>query len=138
MAAPRVRLVRTMWGVLDFTKPEPHTWEPLFQRLQKEKFTAIEAAVGPFDCFASNQRLAKELMQKYDIECIRQVHTCGYPISSRHVADHVRSFRELASEAKNLGAIFINAHSGWDGWSTAEGKINLSSRRARTPVNLEL
>ncbi len=30
MSTVTVKLLRTMWGVLDFAKPEPATWEPLF------------------------------------------------------------------------------------------------------------
>lgn len=121
----QLRLTRTMWGIFDFARPEPHNWEPTFRRLKEEKFGAIECCVGPFDCFQSNQALALELLKKYNLDCIRQVHTCGYPIQSRKVEDHINSFKEMVFESKKLGAFMVNSHSGYDGWSLKEGKTRL-------------
>jgi len=116
----QLKLVRTMWGIFDFQKPEPYLWDLTFKKLKEEGYEAIEFAVGPLNCFGSNKALFEELRKKYGFEVIGQIHTCGYPITTRKVEDHIKSFRELIKEAKSWGATFINSHSGSDTWSIAE------------------
>ena len=41
-------------------------------------------------------------------------------MTSRKVEDHIESFKILVQEAKQIGAIFINSHSGCDSWSVDE------------------
>jgi len=94
---PKMKLVRTMWGILDGDKSEEYTWEPLFKRLHEEGYSAIEACVGPFFPWNSNVKLWQSLRKKYDLEWIAQVHTCGYPVSSRIVKDHIESFRKYGN-----------------------------------------
>lgn len=110
-----------MWGVLDSSKPAdllPSTWEGVFARLQREGFQAIEASVNPqMALFQGKEQEAKDLLGKYGLSFVGQVHTCSYPVQSRKVADHVKSFREQMQLAKNMGAVFVNSHSGCDSWS---------------------
>jgi len=116
----KLKLLRTMWGVLDFAKPEEYSWEPLFKRLKEEGYAGIEIPFGPFFPFQSNPKLAKELLQKYNLEVVGQVHTCSYPISSYKVSDHLDFFKTQVSAAKEWGVVFVNSHSGIDAWSFEE------------------
>lgn len=34
---------------------------------------------------------------KHGFEFVGQIHTCGYPVASRKVKDHVESFRQLGT-----------------------------------------
>ena len=43
-------------------------------------------------------------------------------MSSRSVQEHLNSFKQLITEAKAAGAIFVNSHSGCDSWSIDEGR----------------
>ena len=49
-----------------------------------------------------------------------QIHTCGYPVGSRSVEDHVLSFRERVLEARDYGAVLVNSHTGCDAWPLAD------------------
>jgi hypothetical protein len=73
--------------------------------------------VGPFNVFSSNKKLAKELLAKHGLVSVCQIHTCGYPIGSFAVEDHLASFRALAEEAQEMGAVLVNVHTGVDAWS---------------------
>jgi hypothetical protein len=92
-------------------------WDSLFKRLHDEGYAGIETPIGPFFPFQSNIELFLSLRNKYNLEWICQVHTCGYPLSSRLVADHVNSLRQFVRQAKLLNATRINCHSGADSWS---------------------
>jgi len=113
----RLKLVRTMWGVLDFTKPDPSSWRDLFVKLTSEGFQGIESPIGPLNPFSSNKTLFEQLREEFHFEWIAQIHTCNYPVCSRKVEDHLQSFRELVKEAKQWNPTFINSHSGSDCWS---------------------
>jgi len=116
----KLKLTRTLWGILDFNTIEPWTWEPLFQKLKGEGYQAIETSVGPFWPFAGHDDTFKTLMAKYGFDFVGQLHTCDYPVSSRKVEDHLTSYRNYVERAKALGAVFVNAHSGSDSWSIDE------------------
>lgn len=113
-----ISLVRTTWGIPEFNSSS--TWDGVLARLQQLKYSAIEHCIGPFDCFQSDHALAQRLLTKHGLKSIGQLHTCGYPISSRRVADHVNSFSQLISLAKIAGVVFCNSHSGHDSWSLEE------------------
>lgn len=95
-----MKLVRTMWGILDGTPEEEPKWEPLFKRLHEEGYSAVESCVGPFFPWPSNIKLWQSLRKKYSLEWIAQVHTCGYPVGSRLVKDHIESFRKFGKKKK--------------------------------------
>jgi len=118
----KLKLTRTLWGILDHTQVEQErpTWDALFQKLKSEGYEAIETSVGPFWPFAGHDDEFKALMQKYKFDFVGQLHTCDYPVSSRKVADHLASYRQYVTRAKALGAVFCNAHSGSDTWSLEE------------------
>jgi sugar phosphate isomerase/epimerase len=113
-----------MWGILDASRPAdllPATWEGVFARLQTEGYSAIEAAVNPQFClFTGKEKEFNDVLKKYGLSLVGQVHTCSYPVRSRKVADHVRSFREQTQIAKDMGAVFVNSHSGCDSWTLEE------------------
>jgi len=117
MSLPQLRLIRTMWGILDFQKHDIASWEPLFVKLKGMGYAGIEYCVGPFNCFASDKEQAKRLLAKHGLVSVCQIHTCGYPIASFNVDAHVRSFLELSAEAVEMGAVLVNLHSGCDAWS---------------------
>jgi len=108
---------------LDATHKSEQLWDDIFKRLKGEGYAAIEAPVGPFNPFQGNQALFKQLMtETYKFDFIAQIHTCGYPLASHTVEDHVKSFEELVKMAIEWGATFVNAHSGSDTWSLAQSK----------------
>lgn len=113
----KIKLVRTMWGILDGTDPHPEQWEGVFQKIVSEGFEAIEFCAGPFNCFQADKARYHELVKKYNLTAIAQVHTCGYPIKTHKVEDHVNSFRDLVREAKQWDVCMVNAHSGTDTWT---------------------
>jgi len=121
MSQMNLLLIRTLWGILDNTQTQdPIHWERIFEKLKSEGYSGVETSVGPFFPFAGKEDILKSLLKKYDMSLVSQVHTCGYPVSSRKVEDHVASFRKYVREAKQLGAIFVNSHSGSDSWTMEE------------------
>jgi len=117
----KLKLVRSMWGVLE-PEPNPNSWSSLFDKLKMEGYSAIECPVGPYFGFRGYENLFKELLKKYGFEYVAQVHTCGYPVSSNKVEDHLSHFRQGLKDAKSLGAIFVNSHSGTDTWTFEQAK----------------
>eukprot|EP00026_Physarum_polycephalum_P013364 Phypoly_transcript_13757.p1 GENE.Phypoly_transcript_13757~~Phypoly_transcript_13757.p1 ORF type:complete len:311 (+),score=51.99 Phypoly_transcript_13757:93-1025(+) len=116
----QLKLIRALWGVLDAAHQTPASWEPLFEKLKGEGYQGLEFCVGPFNPFSSNKALFNELRAKYQFDFIAQIHTCGYPVASHKVEDHLESFKTLVQEAIDWGATFINAHSGSDTWTSAQ------------------
>lgn len=113
-----VSLVRTTWGIPEFSSPS--TWDSVLGRLRELQYEAVEHCIGPFDCFQSDRALANKLLTQHGLKSIGQLHTCGYPVSSRKVEDHVKSFSQLLELSKIAGVIFCNSHSGHDSWSLEE------------------
>eukprot|EP01060_Flectonema_neradi_P041545 TRINITY_DN989_c1_g1_i4.p1 TRINITY_DN989_c1_g1~~TRINITY_DN989_c1_g1_i4.p1 ORF type:complete len:334 (+),score=82.22 TRINITY_DN989_c1_g1_i4:130-1002(+) len=68
------------------------------------------------------------------LELVAQVHTSSHVdgvgadqkgmmyMTSWEVEDHLSSLKTLASEAKKIGAIAVNSHSGVDGWSIEQAR----------------
>lgn len=118
MATEPIALVRTTWGVTEFGSPA--TWDDVLGRLKGLHYAAIEHCIGPFDSFQADPALGRQLRTKHGLDAIGQLHTCGYPVASRRVEDHVKSFSQLVQLAKAAGVIFANSHSGHDSWSLEE------------------
>jgi len=119
----KLRIVRPMWGVLDNTIAEdrnPNKWEFVFSKLQSEGVWGIEFVIGPMNPFEGQMETFKILLKKYNLHVIGQLHTCSYPIHSRKLEDHIEWFRKYLREAKSWDAVFVNSHSGVDGWSFEE------------------
>jgi len=117
-----LRLTKTLWGVDDLAFPD--RWESLFQRIKDDGFQCLE---GSLLCFELNKidelgiKKFTELRKKHGLDFIAQVHTCGYPVSSRKVAAHVAHFRESVKRSKTLlEPSLINSHSGHDSWTLEE------------------
>jgi sugar phosphate isomerase/epimerase len=113
-------LVKSLWGV----NANPSNWDVLFNRIKAEGYEAIEC-VGVFS-YHNNPILFKQMLQKYSLSLVVQVHTSGgyfnqegeyVYCSSSNIDDHVKSFRLQVIDALEMGAIVINCHSGHDSWS---------------------
>ena len=118
-------LTRTTWGVLNASNPKdllPETWEALFVKLQQLKYGALEVSTNPsFALFAGKEDQSRQLREKYGLQLVGQVHSCGYPVpGSASVEDHLVSFATQARAAKNLGASLINSHSGYDAFTLSD------------------
>ena len=48
-------------------------------------------------------------------------------MTSRNLEDHIQSFRTMVAEAKELGAKFINSHSGCDCWTVEQAREYLTA-----------
>ncbi len=76
--------------------------------------------MGPFNAFGSEKALARQLLAKHGLVSVCQIHTCGYPIAAYDVDAHLASFRAMAAEAQEMGAVLVNSHTGLDAWSLAD------------------
>lgn len=126
--SPELKLAKTLWGV-----PEADSvaeWDGLFARIKAEGFDGVEAIALTWrkdkDRFTS-------LLAKHGLALICQIHTCGGDVdaksgvyqycTSNQLHDHLASFVRLASEAKSLGAVMINSHSGHDSWGAGDKAV---------------
>lgn len=101
-----MKIMKTLWGV-------PHT-PKLISGLPKV-YNGFEVATA-FADFDRTQFL-RELRENY-LSLITQVHTCGYPIKTTKVDDHVESFKKLVDSSINdWQTDLINVHSGVDSWT---------------------
>mmetsp|Transcript_9928 Transcript_9928/g.22569 ORF Transcript_9928/g.22569 Transcript_9928/m.22569 type:complete len:306 (-) Transcript_9928:192-1109(-) len=126
MAVPQLRLVKTLWGVDE--AEDPDKWDDLFSRIKREGFDGVES-----NRFIWNLDKTKwvELLRKHELIFVAQVHTSSRITDGREyeyrtsceVADHIASFATLTAEAAELGAKFINVHSGHDLWCSGPKAI---------------
>jgi hypothetical protein len=111
-----LKLVKSLWGVDDALRRD--RWPQLFARMQAEGYSAVE-------CNSSVWRIDpagfKALLCQHSLGFIAQIHTTGSAasepppyayMSSRSVEEHVCSLRALVAEAKEVGALLVNSHSG--------------------------
>eukprot|EP00052_Salpingoeca_macrocollata_P033841 m.9731 g.9731 ORF g.9731 m.9731 type:complete len:308 (-) comp5631_c1_seq1:51-974(-) len=119
--ASELKLMRTLWGVINPALEEskqPQVWEKAFARIAGEGYAGIEACVNtPLNIFLGQESTAKDLLKKYNLAMIGQIHTSGYPVASRKVEEHLASLEEQLVLAKKMDCIFVNSHSGSDSWS---------------------
>jgi len=131
---PTLRLAKTLWGVPE--ADDPDLWDELFARIKAEGFDGVEAITLTWrtdrDRFVS-------LLKKHGLQLICQIHTSGGDLdpatgyvycSSNKLHDHLASFVKLTAEAKALGAVLINSHSGHDSWAPATRRWPSSSTRS--------
>eukprot|EP00636_Phaeomonas_parva_P019048 CAMPEP_0118884500 /NCGR_PEP_ID=MMETSP1163-20130328/23317_1 /TAXON_ID=124430 /ORGANISM="Phaeomonas parva, Strain CCMP2877" /LENGTH=124 /DNA_ID=CAMNT_0006822295 /DNA_START=24 /DNA_END=395 /DNA_ORIENTATION=+ len=108
-AATRVELVRTLWGVEAFGDVDK--WPQLFQDLAAANYTAVETptwvvcGVGPtfavaHNCPEERKKAWRHALDVSGLQYVAQVHTCGYPIASGSVEDHLVSLQALLLHAK--------------------------------------
>ena len=124
-------LIRTTWGVPAFD--EPGGWKAWMQSLAAAGYAGVEAptwlvcGVPDFsafgcehECDAARAATFRAALDESGLYYIAQVHTCGYPIASGEVGDHVTSLEALARlAAGTLGAALANVHGGCDWWGDA-------------------
>ena len=124
-------LVRTTWGVPDFE--DPHRWNSWMMELVSGpvRYAGIEAPTWQVclgapafssrgiehGCNETRVALFGEALRSSGLFYVAQIHTCGVPIQSADVDDHVASLAAAATIAKRLGARYVNVHDGVDFWS---------------------
>lgn len=117
----KIHFVKSLWGVTEKQGNTPAQWSNLFRRIKEEGYQAIET---PVSVAQQDSKLFTSALQEHGLYYIAQIHTCNYSakghVVSRVVKDHLDSLQSLASAAKDLGAKFINSHSGHDSWSLDE------------------
>lgn len=127
--APTLSLAKSLWGVAE--AEDPGAWDGLFSRIKAEGFEAVEAITLTWRKDASR---FTQLLEKHGLQLICQIHTAGGDLDpvtggytycgSNKLHDHLASFVKLASEAKALGAVLINSHSGHDSWGSGEKAVS--------------
>jgi len=109
-----INTVRHLWGVEE--------WEVSFPKIKANGYTAVETCPGIFD--EATRASVGALCRKHGLKLVYQIHTDDYsqfPKRKKDVKDHLNRFKELLEDAKkNFGdlLLFVNSHSGYDGWTT--------------------
>lgn len=135
----QLKLAKTLWGVAE--AGEASSWDSLFSRIKAEGFDAVEAIPLTWRLDAP---LFKSLLAKHSLSLICQIHTSGEVggsgdyvyMGSNKVHDHLASFVKLTGEAKALGAVLINSHSGHDSWGSGDKAINFLKTALRVEAAL--
>jgi len=106
----KLRSVRQLWGI-----PE-ETFEIAFPKIKANGYFAVESPLGLFS--ESTKSKIINLAKQHDLRIVYQIHTTNPSgKKNKNINDHVASFRQQLREAKELGVVFCNSHSGYDGWS---------------------
>lgn len=120
-------LIKTLWGVPEMRHRE--NWNRIFAQIKADGFDGVECWVnGPFAVFGTNpddKLYFRELLMKYSMRLIVQIHTCSYPVRSAKLDDHIREFEQLARDAdswnsEHRAVMLINSHSGKDSFTHEE------------------
>jgi len=112
----QIQTVRHLWGVED--------WEVNFPKIKANGYTAVETCPGIFD--EPTRTNLKSLCNKHGLKLVYQIHTDNYsnfPKRVKNVEEHLARFKFLLDDAlKNFGdlVIFVNSHSGYDGWNAQQ------------------
>ena len=121
---PKLRSIKTMWGVDGFTESE--NWNDIFARIKADGFDGVEM-IAPFFLMPGMQ----DALKTAGLELCAQVHTssavreglAGFRYNTSYsVKDHLDSLKDLAQEAKKVGAFIVNSHSGCDSWSIEDAR----------------
>jgi hypothetical protein len=142
-------LIRTTWGVDRMN--DPKEWKAWMVEKANAGYAGVEAPTwgvcgmpagptigcGAHACDSERVNLWAEALEASGLYFIAQLHTCGYPISSGAVADHVGSVAALAETAVALNASLANVHGGCDYWSLDE-KLAFLKSTAAVEVNTGL
>lgn len=106
------RSVRHLWGV-----PEP--WEDAYQKIHSNGYYAVEC---PLFLYTEEQKAkALSLSKLHNLHMVCQIHTSlPWGPKNKNMDDHIASFRKQVRDAKELGVLFVNSHSGYDGWTDQE------------------
>jgi sugar phosphate isomerase/epimerase len=102
----KLTIYRHLWGV-------DEGWETAFPKI---KATGLYGGIEcPLPSRADQAKWLK-LLKDHGFSYLAMGFTGGATVS-----DHLKSLREQATHAKELGAVFINVHSGSDHWQLADG-----------------
>jgi len=121
---PKLRSIKTLWGADG--ADDPKQWKSLFARIKAEGFDAVETL--PIIWLMPG---FMDALKEAGLEFVAQMHTsstvrngfAGFRyITSSSVKDHLASLKELSLDAKKVGALMINAHSGCDSWSIEDAR----------------
>ncbi|HEY3233230.1 MAG TPA: hypothetical protein VGJ84_00850, partial [Polyangiaceae bacterium] len=118
-----LKLIRHLWGVYD-------PWEKVFPQFKELGYSGVEIALfeperGP--------ALRKQLSE-VGLDLVIMAFTGG-----SNADEHLRSLEEQVEQHLRLAPLFINAHSGSDGWNQDqakrfyEGALKIESR-AGVPI----
>eukprot|EP01061_Rhynchopus_euleeides_P024430 TRINITY_DN3937_c0_g1_i1.p2 TRINITY_DN3937_c0_g1~~TRINITY_DN3937_c0_g1_i1.p2 ORF type:complete len:313 (+),score=89.96 TRINITY_DN3937_c0_g1_i1:504-1442(+) len=119
-----LKLFKTMWGVPELTVASKR--KAMLARVVAAGFQGVEMHAV---CWRS-EGVMKDLHEA-QLELVAQVHTssrvdAGFEgfmyMTAWDVEDHLESLKTLATEAKQLGALAVNSHSGVDGWSVEQAR----------------
>lgn len=129
MPPPSLKLAKSLWGVPE--ADDPAQWDALFSRIKEEGFDGVEAITLTW---RKDKDLFTSLLQKHGLALICQIHTTGGDVDAKTGAyqycrsnklhDHLASFVKLTTEAKALGAVMINSHSGHDSWGSGDKALS--------------
>eukprot|EP01060_Flectonema_neradi_P041544 TRINITY_DN989_c1_g1_i3.p1 TRINITY_DN989_c1_g1~~TRINITY_DN989_c1_g1_i3.p1 ORF type:complete len:332 (+),score=87.18 TRINITY_DN989_c1_g1_i3:55-996(+) len=122
-----LKLCKTMWGVPDVAIKEKR--KAILKRVVDAGFKAVEmhAVYWRLDGLLDD-------LKEANLELVAQAHTSsvvdgvgadmnGFKYMSKwEVKDHLESLKATATEAKKVGAIAVNSHSGVDGWSIEQAR----------------
>ena len=120
MIKNNIKYVRTLWGV-DINLKDLKSVDNFLKKSKKQGFSVLEVATG----FFPEEEISN--FSKASIEngfrIIPQLHTCGYPVSSYSVKDHLDDFKTKFEKCLVWNPVIINTHSGRDDW-TLEDNLN--------------
>jgi len=92
-----------------------------FPKIKANGYVAVESA--PHHQFSEDVRQTlKKLCLQYGLKLVYQIHTddySQYPKKEKTVEGHLKRFKDQLEDAqRNFGDIllFVNSHSGYDGW----------------------
>lgn len=116
----KIDFVKTLWGVTAELGNSPAGYAALFKRIKAEGFDGIETPV----CLIQDKGLFKAALAASGLFYVAMINTCTWgalpgevvAAPSQKLVDHVASFETQVLEAKTMGSVFINAHSGCDLW----------------------
>lgn len=125
-------MIRTLWGVDVPTSSSQ--WVTFFQNEVLSKgFDGVETCAGPFFSFSSDPHALRPAMaeallkfpNKHSIraepanqmDLVLQVHTCGYPVVSPSVEEHVQSLVTQVQAHSFLEPTLFNVHAGKDSFT---------------------
>lgn len=119
-----LKLTKAMWGVPELFEADKR--KAMLARVVADGYQCVEMhGIG----WNTEGVLAD--LKEAGLEFIGQVHTTSVVdqggekfkyMTAWGVKEHVDSLRTLGTQAKNLGAIAINSHSGVDGWSVEQAR----------------
>jgi len=116
----KVNFIKTLWGVSPEQGNTPAGYDKLFAHIKSEGFDGVETPIS----FVEDKAAFGAALRKHDLAYVAMILTCTFAPDPKTADfdEHVKSFRRLVREAKELSPAFINSHSGRDSWSVDMSK----------------